>query len=325
MKKNLIYAVLAGITLLFASCASSLPVDFERPAELNLNGANSISILPFQTSGYHHKESINILGILKIKFDSAKANPEEYAANYLTTNLTSEILNSGFLNVISSKKVEIALENNNPIPCDVYLTGYTSGFYERMHSRYDKEEECTYYYREVRLNVVYEIIDAQTDKVLGVKSYNIQTESNEYEFRSYVPSTPDMLSSQLPQVVRLIMHDLQPYTITKSLTLLDGKPKTDDMKYAKKLAKARYFDEAYEIYTKVYEETGMYQAGYNAAIILEAMGDLDGAEALMEDVYIHSMQKRAESALKDIRLEQSYSNKLDEQLSLKKISNPSEN
>ena len=57
--KNNILSVFILSVFLLTSCATTVKTTVKRPAELDLNGANSISVLPIQTQQYS-----SVLGVL---------------------------------------------------------------------------------------------------------------------------------------------------------------------------------------------------------------------------------------------------------------------
>ena len=67
-------------------------------------------------------------------------------------------------------------------------------------------------------------------------------------------------------------------------------------------------------FRKFYEETDLVEAGYNAAILQEAMGNLSLAEEMMMDVYNHYPDQRVSKGLSDIRYEISQANRLQKQI-----------
>ena len=109
------------------------------------------------------------------------------------------------------------------------------------------------------------------------------------------------------------MKELRPYTETYYITLLSDKTKDESMKLANQYAKNKKYDLAYQTFMECYEANGYYEAGYNAACLLEVLGDLYNAETLMKDVYQKTSEKKAAKTLQHIREEIKYKEKLDAQ------------
>ena len=92
-----------------------------------------------------------------------------------------------------------------------------------------------------------------------------------------------MIKWKLGTSARQILREIQPYVVTKRIELLEYSSKHPGMKYADELAKDGYVEESYEKFFEIYEDQGIFEAGYNAAMLLEALGELDDAETLMKE------------------------------------------
>ena len=64
----------------------------------------------------------------------------------------------------------------------------------------------------------------------------------------------------------------------------------------------------------IYEDTGIVEAGYNAAILQEALGNLSVAESMMIEVYDANPDSRVAKGLTDIRNEIGMANRLKNQI-----------
>lgn len=317
--KKLFYLFALIASLLFTSCGSDITTTVTRPAELDLNGAKSISVLPFQTHQYASGK-VTVLSFFDYLL-SDTSEPAQQVVDYITSGLTNSLLNSGFLNVVGSKRVETALNNGYEIPCDVYLAGYISHFDNSISERWDDVKETYYYKRSVSFTVTYEVIDARTNYVLSRKYQDISDTSYETSSRRDIPSAVSLVRDEIDSMVKKIMRQLEPYQELKEFTLLDDKAKSPDMKAARKIANDGYLDLAYQQYNSIYNSRGLFEAGYNCAIILEAFGNYDEAEALMTDLYMKTADKRAATALNDIRKERSSVNALHNQMILRNTNN----
>jgi len=132
--KNLVKIVtILLVSLLAFSCASSLSATRTRPAELDLNGANSIAVLPFQVNS-KQTEVVNILGLFA--FTVGNTNSDEVKLASEVTNAVQEMfLNSGYMQVVGSQRVQEALQGNTAIPCDVYISGSILEFSNKINSQ----------------------------------------------------------------------------------------------------------------------------------------------------------------------------------------------
>lgn len=325
IKLSLISIAIATV-LLLSGCATSIATTVQRPAELDMNGANSISILPFQTSSWNDDNSISILGLIKITFESDKKDPKKEITQYLTYNLTDSLLNSTYMNVIGSKIVEKAIENGTEIPADCYLSGYITNFNDTLN-RYETDEEyedgnpIIDFSRSVSFKVVYQVIDATTNRIICSKYNEISKTSMTYHNSNDVPETLDVVKNDLDMLISRIMKELQPYEETKYLSLLDDKNNKDSMNAAKAMAKSGDIEMAKEMYMNIYESTNSFEAGYNAGQLMQVLGEYDDAELLMSNLLDATGNKKAAAALRDIKAEKQYQQTLKSQKESKENNN----
>lgn len=323
MKKSIITSILCAGILFLSSCATSISVNVQRPAELDLHGANSISVIPFQTEKPSSLDSNQVVKILKFVFSDRNSTKIDIA-DYLTNQLTNSLLNSNYMQVIGSDAVLTALENGTEVPADCYLTGYISKFDSDTDFVEYKDEDddgnVTYTYaykRKVNVTIVYQVIDSSTSQIICSKSQELRATSSEYSNIDSVPSSYNVIKSELGSLVNQIMRELQPYVETKYLTMLDNKEFKNLMEPAKKMVKEGLIEDAHDAYLDIYNKYDIFEAGYNAALLKEAKGDLDGAESLMQEMIDKFGNKKAISAMSDIRNEKKLAAKLQNQLDSK--------
>lgn len=316
--KKIILAFLSAFALFLTGCATGIAVQVQRPAELDLNGAKSIAILPFQDE---NKGEISGSFFSIIFMPTAGKSDKKDIADFLTDKVTGSVAQSGYFDLISSSVVENAIKNNESAPCDVYLTGHIDSFRTRVDERREKhqDKEGNEYYvhlfrREVSFAIVYQIIDAQTHKVISHTSERIERQSSEVDAMHNVPSAYNLVRMDIEHTANRLLRKIQPYTETLSLVLLKDKTKNPAMKQADTLAKNRLYDQSEQLFLKVYDETGLMEAGYNAAVLAEVQGKLREAEALMKKVADESQDKKAYRALSDIKEEIAKAEKLRSQL-----------
>ena len=74
------------------------------------------------------------------------------------------------------------------------------------------------------------------------------------------------------------------------------------------------FHYSYNIFLKIYNDSGYFEAGYNAAMILMAMGQLNEAKSLINNVYENTGNIKALEALSDIENEIKQAKRLENQI-----------
>lgn len=323
------------INLLLFSCATTVNVNLTRPAQLDLNGARTIAVLPFKPA-YYYKEYETSLGkeilintfyqIFKIKDPD-----EQLVIDSLYSQIEHGLLNSPYIKLVSSDSVEKALRKGSLNPADVYLTGEVSYFSVDDRSSEEKKlikaasgnqpaqyQYKKYWCREVDFHFRYQIVDSTTDKIVAVNEYRCSNTSSKYESKRELPGAYSLIESYIKKAAKQILHELQPYTVTKSIKLLESKTKDkalkERMKAADELAANSMLAKASDEFQKIYEETGLVEAGYNAAILQEAMGNLSKAEKMMTEVYNANPDSRVGKGLADIQYEINQANRLKKQI-----------
>jgi hypothetical protein len=100
----------------------------------------------------------------------------------------------------------------------------------------------------------------------------------------YAPTLLPLFDRMLASFQQEIGTMLAPSWETTSLRLMPNKPKNGQAKEAYKLVESGSIGPAYRLFEDVWESTGHIPSGYNAALLLEAQGDLHGALELMATV-----------------------------------------
>ena len=307
---------------LLSACSTTISTRVKRPAQLDLEGARSIAVVPFQEAK-RDGALVSILSILLTGSDPDKEKSEtKKIADYVTDQLNSAIAEEAYFDLISSHVVEKKLRDNEKAPCDIYITGHIQGFeckvdresHIQRNKTGDIERSYHTYSKHVDFTLVYEIIDSETGRVIQHHTDNISQTSSESEYEYALPSVYDMTTGQVSGSIRGFIKKIQPYYENISYTLLKDKEKNPDMKTALKLAKNGSLDSAQRIFLDIYETESIWEAGYNAALIYQAKAEYDKAEQLMEGVADKSRNEKAYAALSSIKADIRSQEKLKEQL-----------
>lgn len=336
MKKRIsFYSIIICFCFMFLSCATTVNVKLTRPAHLDLNGARTIAILPIKPCAYY-KEYNTSLG-MEILINSfyqifdIRDPDEQLAIDSLRTQIERGLLDSPYIKLVSSDAVENAKRKGYLNPADVYLTGEVTYFdvsdsksEERKLVKAAKGDQkaeyeiVRYWKRTAYFNFKYQVVDSSTDKVISFDEIRMEETSSRYESKSSLPGTYTLLESDIRYAAKRILQELQPYVVTKSIKLLEVKTKDKElkarMKAADELAENNQINTASAEFQKIYEETGIVEAGYNAAILQEALGNLSIAETMMEKVYLQNPDSRVAKGLSDIRNEINMANRLKNQI-----------
>lgn len=314
--KKLSLGLIAAFFL--TSCATTLKVPVERPAELDMHGAKTISILPVISSNGNidaYESSALIRFFSWLSTDSR----ETRCANRITDEITSRVLNSGFFTVVPASTVQAFIKNGEQPPVDAYISATISNFsVTQKEETYSREENgvkvyYTEYYDNVSLSLCYLVVDAKTNNVIAVKQRNFDSNSDRYKDKYHHPEPVSVLEYSIKAFGAQILKELQPYTVTKSIKLEADKTKDPEMKAADQLAKAGNYDQALEQFTKIYSSTNNFAAGYNAGMILLAQEKYDEALEVMQNLASVTGDKKAIKAVNDITIEKYQKQRLLEQ------------
>ena len=323
MKKNSLFSIMIATVILFSSCATTVSVKKIQPANFDIKDAKSIAILPFETSepsSLNFSDNINLfLGILDaiVSYDSA-INEQKYIASYLEDRIADGIIESNHFQLIDGRAVKSALSKGLPSPADIYIVGYIHNFESDIDKDYEKDEEDgeveVSYQREVSYNISYQVINAKNHTVLGNDQEYISGYSSSASQLYNLESAFDITKYKLDSLARRIIYNIQPHTVSMSYTLLKDKSDILEMELANEYAKNGNLQGAKETFLEVYEETGLFEAGYNAAILMQALEEYYDAERLMQELVDRTYDKQAVKALSSIKKEMKAKAKVSEQL-----------
>ena len=314
-------AVAAGIAcaaaVFFAGCATTVNTDVVRPANLDVEKYNSVTALPFRTSTEMGTASYSMRPVFT--FDDyyrelgkiySRQNEEKDLLALADAKLIRKLAASEKFRYVDPKSVERAIELQTPVPVDVYITGGITSFSSKIEEEKDeigwKDAKGNMHYEnkywcEASATFLYQVVESKTNRVLSYDEYSCSASSlKETDWRK-VESAVSVLSPKLDGFISRIMEDFAPYTVRKSLTML--KSKDSDMKDAEQLVHDKQLVLARNQYLSIYKSRGLFEAGYNAALLYEAMEQYDSAMKLMKEVYLASGDSRAKAKIADIQYE----------------------
>ncbi|NBK24306.1 MAG: hypothetical protein EOM68_20025, partial [Spirochaetia bacterium] len=154
---------------------------------------------------------------------------------------------------------------------------------------------------------------------IGIRTYDAGAPGGYRDERryssGYAPSFKPLFENIIRSFSSTISKQLAPSWQTKRLTLMSNKPKLEAAKSAYTLAERGSYEAAYMQFLSLYESNGHIASGYNAALLLEAMGRLAEAVDLMNDVYNRSGSRQAYEALLSMQEVKSQSEKAQRQIS----------
>jgi hypothetical protein len=270
--KNVVLSSVALILSLYG-CSSSVSVVVTRLPAIDTSGIERVAVEPFATADNNQLSR-------QVALD-------------LTNTVNGIILDINRFTLVSSGELARLRQGgeNYTNYVDAILTGELTKLTVKDVSRQDertgkdgKTYYVTVYNREVGLEFTYRLIRSRDGSVMGQFTKSKTDVHYWKESRDELTPPRDMARMFTAELLRNMSHDFVPYTAVEYRTLMKDTTKDDRMKEAAAQVKNKNYQLALNIYKTVYQETGNIAAGYNAAIFTEALGDLEGAIVLMQQL-----------------------------------------
>lgn len=275
MKRFLTVLILVSILCLFSSCAtlslnSSKTVSGEHPANLDLNGAKSITVMPF---------SVDSKTKLSNQNDSADARK---AADYIRECLVSEL----------EKSKTLKYKNSG---ADITISGKILQYIVET----EKASSASGYVRSVVTAVEYEVFNTKSRTLIATKNASVSAESKPSGASKRLPKAYVLIEPKLPRISTVILQDVQPYTVVNRISLIKSKKNRAMRKAYKLFAKGEY-TASKQAYLDIYRQTELFEAGYNAVRLMQIKGELENAKALSSELFTRFKDTRAANVLHEI-------------------------
>ncbi len=300
-------------TALIMSCATTIPVRVTVPPELNYNKANSVGVLPVTTA---EQEAASILRGDRLFFwyrNSNDLTEELILASYMTSRIEELLTHSGYFKVVSSDQLKREVEVGD-ISVDALISGKITNISNSMedgfHTKKDRNGEITKIYyvkRKTQLDVSFKIIDPVDFTIIDTFSATSYAQSEGPDWNKL--KTFETLQRQAADsLIDSYRYHFVPRTYTeyRSMAKLANK---NDIRIDKidQLINNGFYKEAQDIYLQIYNETGDVNAKYNAILIREILGDLDGALVEMTEYAKESGDSKAMQSIR--RMKQAVANR----------------
>ncbi len=303
---------------LFFGCATSIRINVTKPAEVNMAGARKIAVLDvnYSETGVVDLGSIFNKPLISILFgNSEQERINQDVIKYTTNNLTMSLLNTGYFTIVGARELsEYFAEGKdiNPlsigsesgaeaiIVSDITQMDYNDETYDRVESVWDSSIEDyrdqTVYYlrRNVEFSFSYRVLDTKNGSLLASRQFR-ETESHEvkYDDKHNVRSQVDLFQTCVDRIMPNIAKQLAPYVVAEYRYLMKDETKDPAMERADELVQGSLYKEAFDIFIDIWGKTQNPAAGYNAAIMQEAMGLAQEAYDLMKEVGVKTGSKEA--------------------------------
>jgi curli biogenesis system outer membrane secretion channel CsgG len=304
------------ILLAFAfilSCRTAVSVTVTKPAEVNMSGARNIAVFDFTYP--IESRSINldtddllsliIASALDIEDSSGEVTLQEKMGNYMTSQLVSGLVETDYFTVYTPNDVSQALIGADSsslgmtdvgllLGADAIVVGSIDDMqwgdeqYIKERKVYNKKTKKTRIVRDRRIKrtieiaVTYRVVNAETGNVIATESDRKTSSDDELkENEDRLNSFESMFQGQINNMIKAITRKLAPYKVRETRFLKKDKLKDPRMENADNFVKGQIYDKALNIYLEVWDDSQNIAAGFNAAIMKEVMGDLEGAKEMM--------------------------------------------
>lgn len=283
-----------GLVLLLGACATSVPVQVQKPAEINMRGAKTVAVLPFGYPTEGQNLTLEPYQLALARFYGLPLptqNPlERQMAAYLTSQVNSLIANSRVYTLTQSETLRNAGAPSSPLAVDAVLTGRIQQMDVRATSGTEDRKDAdgnvtTVPWSQLDFVLVfdYQALDTATQTVLGSKVKRDNETLRWFPTQGgREPDAAEVWRRLIDSQVGSMSRELIPFTVTEYRTLAEDTTDNPVMKQAKTLVENGFYERARGLYDEVYASTRNFAAGFNAALMLELEGNIWAAADAME-------------------------------------------
>ena len=276
-------------------CATSVPVQIQRLPIWNTLGIQRLAVMSFTTAD--------------------NSSLQRQAAAWLTNESLSRIQATNHFTLVNSSEVERVQRANGNIEnlTDALLSGQVlslstqdTSSQHQTRNRDGTTTNYTIYQREVRMSFSFSLSRAgRGADILGSQTLRDLSLTDSNQVQGSLKPAGTMIQELIQSNFRGIGNYLAPYTVTERRTLATEQTKDKAVKQrvkdAEALVKAGNYRIAQEAFLGIYRDTGSFAAGFNAGILLEALGNLEGAAAFMQSLHNFTGNPQALSAAARLR------------------------
>lgn len=296
-----------------------VPVEVMKPAEVNMGTMKTIAILNFgyPDLGYGDATAEVVIRNTVGRYLGSRRSrnsAQEQLAKYATDKFISLLVKTDYFTVMDPSNVTGAIMkadrlNLSPVELgevlgtDALITGSITYLNANIDSKsYQKKDSkgrlifVTTYTKKAEVTLSYRVVNSQTGQVVAVKQLKGDAAREESD-PDDLPGDLGMYESILDRILSAVPRQLVPYKVTEYRALLADETKDEEMKRLDELTRKKFYADALAGYLEIWKNKRNAAAGYNAAIMLEITGDIDGAIALMIEV---AGTAKNERALKEI-------------------------
>ncbi|PKL23003.1 MAG: hypothetical protein CVV47_17165 [Spirochaetae bacterium HGW-Spirochaetae-3] len=261
-----------------------------KPAEIDLRGAGTVAILPFAFPSQNQAPSLDAYQAALYRlwyYDAREAPLERNVARYIESQLSISLFNTKRFTVTKADDLRSTAsqgDSTGKIGADILVSGailtLTSAITNNSYTGSDGKYYESYENRVV-LEIRYDFISTADNALIAVKSLHDQ-KSASGTYSAISNSTEELAKKIVAEQIPTVIRAIAPYAVTERRTLAIDETKDPQMAQADRLVRDGFYQKAFDLYTSVYAGNSNFAAGFNAAMVMEIMGDVDEAIAAMK-------------------------------------------
>lgn len=316
--------VLLILVLVLVSCGTAVGVRQLVPSEINMSNYRNLAIAPTQEFSFgfwdHPASTVRVLGDnpMNLRLNSGFTSwLERDLAGYTTDLLVDTLRRTSYFTITDPSSTQwligsgglnsTSLRRLADYGVDAVMTSSISyiGCDETIYSK----EEITspqgvspavktrkyYITQTATVTFTYTITDTRTGAVIATRSFTDKV-VREQQIATTTTSAPRMYPMYQEMVRSFqdgVSRQLAPRWVSRTISLMANKPKLEAVEIAYDMASQGAVSQAYETFYAYWKNSKHLPSGYNAAVMLEALYDLDNALILMDEVYRASGNRQA--------------------------------
>ena len=275
------YLVIFGMViqaLVLTGCATSVSFQVQRPPTWNTLGIQRVAVMPFTTTD--------------------NSGLQRHAATWLTNDSLQRIQGTNHFTLVNSAEIQRVRAANGNIEniVDALFGGQVISVSVNDSSRQSQTTNrdgttriTTYYTREVRMSYSFNL--TRSGRGLDLVGSDVRrdlTRSDTSQDRGSLKSAETLIQELISRNMSGVGRYLAPYGVTERRRLENETSKDKIVKQrakdAEALVKAGSYRIAQDAFMGIYRDTGSFAAAYNAGLLIEVLGDLQGAYAFMQRI-----------------------------------------
>lgn len=284
-------------------CTTRVSVSVTKPSNIDMSEYRDLAIINTQ---YSEEKKITFGDVLKRPIQALLGKKDHntmsnYVIKYTTDSLLRSLSRNNYFNIATYPSLNSIKDDDIDSIIQIEFTKiiFFDEFYYDSVPTIDPitqeytEEEIQYIKREIEYSFIYKVLDIKGNNIITEGTFNdIKADIREVENKYKLKTTEELFESSIDHYTIEISKELSPYTKIERREILNDITNRK-LKEAKRLVRQANYDEAYLLYIKEWDVNRTFKAGYNAAVILEILGNLPGAVNLMKEVVVETGHDKA--------------------------------